>query len=577
MARRTSTSFGALLPLLISAICFYEADAEAILCTEVGQFSLPDSCEEYFECRPYRGKVYSRRLLCPAGTMFDDILRECTPTDQLTSPLRCVQKNMPIEKTALGGSIVENFTICDLMNAIEGYTTLVATTPLMRESFAHQAQYNKHIAHYNRDLEKAQNNTIPWRNGDSILSGLKNVYHKANAYKGEFQRKVAINKKEIQALSTRELNQKHLDRLKKDIQSLQNEINGAQAALAVTDAAAVQQYFEGVISSKTREIERKQQQINSYSKEGLIINELTNFLGFVKDDVDKVGGLAMQWQLQLTSLLENIGSDADAYDRYAIRMGEDIKLLTKEETVIEDGLVGIVAEEERLEGDKSTLNGQLDTLNAENSEINQQVAELVFVVQNKTDMLGDLQASLCRIGGRISSLINENSTKLEVERACNLIMQQENVNLDVSAEEAQIRKLRQEAKKNRRQIRMILDRLSSITEELRTLFGSVSPQKTRLDQIKVEKSSLQSHASDLENLQTGVTTALNALVKLKEELQNLQDTFESLSSQIQSMIGQANAATSEDDKHPRRMAIEEAVDNMQLKLELLYLPDLSKC
>ena len=158
-----------------------------------------------------------------------------------------------------------------------------------------------------------------------------------------------------------------------------------------------------------------------------------------------------------------------------------------------------------------------------------------------------------------------------------LIMQQENVNLDVSAEEAQIRKLRQEAKKNRRQIRMILDRLSSITEELRTLFGSVSPQKTRLDQIKVEKSSLQSHANDLENLQTGVTTALNALVKLKEELQNLQDTFESLSSQIQSMIGQANAATSEDDKHPRRMAIEEAVDNMQLKLELLYLPDLSKC
>ncbi|XP_064112936.1 uncharacterized protein LOC135219794 [Macrobrachium nipponense] len=392
MARRTSASIGALLPLLISAFCLYVADAEDIQCTEVGQFSSPGSCEEYYECTLYRGRLYPRLAVCPTGTMFDDILRECTPTDQVTSPLRCVQEEIPVENIALNPSSLEHSTICDRMNAVEGYTTLVTTTPLMRESFAHQVQYNKHIAHYNRDLEKAQNNTIPWRNGDSILSGLKNVYHKANAYKGEFQRKVAINKKEIQALSTRELNQKHLDRLKKDIQSLQNEIKGAQEALAVTDAAAVRQYFEGVITSKTREIELKQQQISSYSKEGLILNELSNFLGFVRDDVDEVGELAMQWQLQLTSLLENIGSDADGYDRYAVRMGEDIKILTREEAVIEDGLVGVVAEERRLEGEKSTLNGQLNTLNAKNSEISQQVAELVFVMQNKTDTFSTLQA-----------------------------------------------------------------------------------------------------------------------------------------------------------------------------------------
>ncbi|XP_068220353.1 putative leucine-rich repeat-containing protein DDB_G0290503 isoform X2 [Palaemon carinicauda] len=578
MAKMTSTIFGALLALLISNICFHFTEALVIQCTAVGKFSVPESCQEYFECTSHWGRLYATREVCPAGTMFDDSRNECIPSSSLTSPLRCVQEATPLEVTVVADvSNLEGLTVCDLLNGVDSYATLVSTSAALRESLAHQTLYNRHVAQYNRDLEKARNNTSPWRFGDSLLSGLRNTYQRANEFGGEFQKKLDINKKQIEALSTRELNPKHLDRLQKDIQSLQRDIKNARDALQLTDAAGVQQYFQGVIDSKTKEIEVKQQQINSYSKEGLILNELINFLGFVRDDSDGVEELAMQWGLQFPALLENIGSDADSYDRFAVRIGEDIKILSKEAANLEEGLAGYAGDEERLDAERATLNRRLNALNARNSEINGLIANLIDVMGNKTDMFHSLQSTLCGIGGKIASMINENSTDTDVLNACKYIMQQQNVDTDTSEEQNQINALRQESENNRKRMQRILNKLGSITEELKRMYGSLYPQKERLDQIRVEIENLQTPAKDLENLKKGAVFALSVLVKLEEEVQNLQDTFGSISDQVQGLIGQANAAVSGDDKHQQTIAIKQAIDNLQVTLGSLNLPNIENC
>lgn len=599
--------------LLLSTACVQTIHGE-LVCTEPGLFSIPGSCQEYYECRMHRGQLYTIPEICEEGSLYDDIQAKCVSENLVTSPLQCVtvtaateesileantetnnftiqgvaEKNTPkipeanqgtgIIKVSVeagsGDTVVEELTVCDHEKIVDSYASLVTGSPFLVESFDYKKQYHNLIIQYNRDLEKAKNNIPLWRQGDSIVNGLKNTYYKASEYKNELQRKIDILNEQLHIISNRTADPKFSQILEKDIKTLRQGIKDAQEALAMADVPQVQKYFEGVIASKTQEIEQKLKELKSNSKDGAILRELLDFLGFMKDDFNEISNLSDVWQGKMGELLYNFREDAAAFAEQSSLANEAINTLTGDYDIQQQNLNENTVRQQQLENRQEVLNADVGILTGKNEELSRRILKLLEVIENKTSVYNRRRESLCQPTGALAEYINASSTVESLIAACNLILGRFSVYLDVDAEQAQVNQLRRETRANRELISGKLDELESINNELRTLFGALSPYTERKEEIEIELNDLRSHASETENLTEGVNAAITSLIKIREVLQVVQELF---GTGFQNLIDQGSAADNDVDRRNLINFIDRVIGNVKDNLERVTLPNLNRC
>ena len=223
------------------------------------------------------------------------------------------------------------------------------------------------------------------------------------------------------------------------------------------------------------------------------------------------------------------------------------------------------------------LDAEVLTLTEESEKLAQENLELINEMERKTTLYNKQKESICKPEGVIKDLIHENLSISDIETACNRLLEARGIFLDISAEQDQLDQHRAESKSNRAKVTLNLEEIKTITAKLDKLFQQVYPKKRKIEEISMELISLDAHATDLRNLEVGSKAAIASLVTIKNEFQLVSEPFAILASDFQSLIDQANAVSSDDEIRSQMEAIEEAMYDVQVKLEQVHLPDTEPC
>ena len=207
-------------------------------------------------------------------------------------------------------------SFCDHLDNVGRYSSLVIGTPPLTATYQYEEDYNRIVQDYNDYLDRAKNNTFTWRQGDSILNGLKKTYQLAREYGTEFQRKLDVNKGELVRLSTAKINKIYTQILQDDIKNLEESIREIQQTLTMVSEPGVRSFFQHTLESKRREIEDKKQAMKSNTRVGRLLKEQVSFLGYVMKDAEEIENLSGKWLLPMETLLNNLRDDNEAFMDY---------------------------------------------------------------------------------------------------------------------------------------------------------------------------------------------------------------------------------------------------------------------
>ena len=468
-------------------------------------------------------------------------------------------------------------TLCDHVDIVGNYSSLVISTPPLRTTYQYRKRYNTVVQNYNEDLDKAKNNSLTWSNSDSIVSGLKKTYQMVSEYKTEFQRKLDVNKRELVRLSTAKINKKYMQNLQDDIKNLGESIREAEQALVVADNPGVQSFFQRVIESKRRELEEKRQDIKSNNREGRLLKERLSFLEYVKKDAVDIENLGEKWLPAMESLLNNLRGDNEAFTNYVEKTRENINALNRKIEKIQATLIDNEEEKESKEEEKELLDAEVLKLTEENKELASQNLELITTMKNKTELYNKKRRSICKPEGVIKSYVKANASATDLEVACNRFLEARNIVLDLSAEQDQLDRQRERGRLNRAKVTLNLGKIETLSDSLNELFQEVYPMKQKIEDINMELTSLEVHATDLRNLEEGSEAAITSLIRIKTEFQLVSEPFAILGSDFHNLINEASAADTDDRIHSQMEAINEGINDILAKLEQMHMPHTQPC
>ena len=468
-------------------------------------------------------------------------------------------------------------SFCDHLDNVERYSSLVIGTPPLTATYQYEEDYNRIVQDYNDYLDRAKNNTFTWRQGDSILNGLKKTYQLAREYGTEFQRKLNVNKGELVRLSTAKINKKYTQNLQDDIKNLEESIREIEQTLTMVSEPGVRSFFRRTLESKRREIEEKKQAMKSNTRVGRLLKEQVSFLGYVMKDAEEIENLSGKWLLPMETLLNNLRDDNEAFMDYFEKTRNTTDALNQTIETLQEKLKKNDKKQDKLEEEKKLLDAEVLTLTEESEKLAQENLELIKEMEKKTTLYNKQKESICKPEGVIKDFIHENSSISDIETACNELLEARSIFLDISAEQDQLDQQRAESKSNRAKVTLKLEEIKTITAKLDKLFQQVYPKKRKIEEIRMELISLDAHATDLRNLEEGSKAAIASLITIKNEFQLVSEPFAILASDFQSLIDQANAISSDDEIRSQMEAIEEAMNDVQVKLEQVHLPDTEPC
>lgn len=478
---------------------------------------------------------------------------------------------------------VEVMTICDHMGIVDDYVNLIISNPNLQELFEHQIIYNKYVMKYNLDLEKAQNNSQIWRNGESILSSIRKTYQAASNYEMEFNRKYEINQERLKTLSNSENNnnnknnERYIQRLKDDIERLQGELKASEQALELTDIPLLKDYLEKNVISQRQQIESKREELELSSGPGLVIKELIQFLEFVGADIKRVENLAKHSKDRMQILIGNLEGDSASFEKYFASAVEDIRSLEEEEERYGNYSTENRAEQESLEKLKDDLDSERVDLNNKNEANSKKMGNLRRKMQKKIDKFEERKEKLCKKGGVIDTYIKPNATDAEKIKACNNILEMHNVFLHLTEEQLKVKRLSEKNDANRNRIYEILSEMEANNKRSLTLTRAMPTYRTKLRQLDVELQSLRTYHADLENLRLASSSSSNSLLEIVKEFQEIQTSFENIDKEFNAIIAYGREAKTDEDREVAKTVMEERISDVKVEIEQLQLSDLGMC
>ncbi|XP_064122354.1 uncharacterized protein LOC135226591 [Macrobrachium nipponense] len=459
---------------------------------------------------------------------------------------------------------VKILSLCDLKNITDAYFTLVIGSSPLRQVSGNQTVYNRNIMQYNRDITQAHDNSNLWRRSNGIPRGLRQSHKKANEYKNDFQRKLAIYKEQIQIISSRKTSPAFIQRLEEEIKDHDERIRRAQATLNVTLVPEIIQILEQTIDANMKEIERKKLQKNPNS-ELLLLRELVTFVTLVKNDASEVENLARQTLRKITRLLEKMSTDEHNYAKLDDQANKGIKTLTEEAASIRQELTRNAKLQEELVTDRKTVGEKLGDLRIEYSKIKEDIRVITKTID---DFIA--KKNIICTARRLAAYVGLDVT-------CDTLIRSMGITFDLETENNRLEELRREQDMIQANQSIALEELQTPTPIRMALADEILPKNRRLELIEFELYNLQFYAAHLQELKNGAAAARDSILYLQEDSRGLLKNFESLVKKLQDMADAANTAITDGIQTGKREMVENDLEILLITLQNQKLNNINEC
>lgn len=434
------------------------------------------------------------------------------------------------EKMAIGSE-----ETCVHIGNIEGYVNLVMSMIPLQIYYENHQEFTDIFKNYDYDLGVAQEHAKLWRNGDSILFGIRQTFELARQFEPEFTRKYIINQERVEVIKANVDEVKLINDTKDEIVSLEAQLAEAEATMEQVQISAVLVYFQKVVSDLKAKIAEKKRVLDEDFTIIKELDELISFLDFVRRDSDKIRTEALKTKAKIETFRGYLEHDKGAFLRHGRVAEETFKALEEETIRNNEALAENKRKQEELdrkiEEESRQVKELFDKINQSHEELRNMRRKLLDKI-TKSKRLKIIGAVLTPLV--VGAFLYDHANKQEKQYS---------------------QLLQTTMVESKNEVDAILKQIENNRAEMQFYQEQMANSTTNSEKLRNELNTFITLDGDLKNMAEKVETLLEAINKAIAGVVVIHGVFEDVTNKLTKMIDFAKTAKTEAERLNARFFI----------------------
>ncbi|XP_068208900.1 uncharacterized protein MCAP_0864-like [Palaemon carinicauda] len=416
---------------------------------------------------------------------------------------------------------------CAHIGNIEGYVNLVMSMIPLQIYYENHSDFTDIFKNYDKDLGVAQDHAKLWRNGDSILLGIRQTFELARQFEPAFTKKYIINKERVEVIKANADEVKLINDTKDEIVSLKTQLEEAEATMVIVQmqSPAILGYFQKVVSDLKAKIQDKERALTEDFTLIRELEELITFLDFVRRDADRIRTQALKTKEMIEKFREYLEHDKGAFTRHG-RVADETLTALEEETIRNNEALAENKRkqeelERKIEEERQQVQALFEKINHSHEELRKMRRKLLDKISKSRTLkiIGAILTPLV-IGGFLYKYASEEEKKYSML-------------------------LQNEMSKSKEDVDVILKQIENNRAEMRFFQEQMANSTSNSDNLRNQLNTFVTLDGDLKNMAEKVDTLLIAINKAIAGVVNIQGVFEGVTTKLTEMIDFAKTAKTE--------------------------------
>ncbi|XP_068208894.1 uncharacterized protein MCAP_0864-like [Palaemon carinicauda] len=416
---------------------------------------------------------------------------------------------------------------CARIGNIEGYVNLVMSMIPLQIYYENHSDFTDIFKNYDDDLGAAQDHAKLWRNGDSILLGIRQTFELARQFEPAFTKKYIINKERVEVIKANAHKDEMINLTKDQIEYLKAQLEKAEATMTKVQnkSPAILDYFQKTVSELKAEIKDKERALTEDFTLIKELKELQSFLNFVRKDSDRIRTQALKTKEMTENFRGFLEHDKGTFTRHG-RVAHATLAALEEETIRNnEALAENKRKQENLERIIEEERKQVQALFKKISHSHEELRKMRRKLLDKIS-----KSRTLKIIGAILTPVIIGAFLLKY----------------ASDEEKKYSTLLQNTMaESKFEVDAILKQIENNKAEMRFFQEQMANSARNSDKLRNELSTFVTLDGDLKNMAEKVGTLLVAIDKAIAGVVNIQEVFDDVTTKLTEMIDFAKTAKTE--------------------------------
>ncbi|KAK7083896.1 hypothetical protein SK128_008567 [Halocaridina rubra] len=436
---------------------------------------------------------------------------------------------------------------CERINDVETYVNLVMGAIPLKRYYENNKDYTVLFRNYDDDLREAQQHAKLWRNGDSIVSGIRQTFDLAKEFEVEFNRKLEINQERLDFVAKNVDQAKKINETKHSIQYIEVELEAArEARLGVQEnQKKLIKYFDAEIQELEENLAVKRRELKQNFTLIPVLEELIDFMTFVKRDCTKIRDMSIRTRSKTENFRDLLEQDKGAFIRHS--------------------QVAKVAYD-KLKNDTIKNEERLKQLDIDREQKEKRIRDLQQNINEHQNRLKEAHQSLMDMRKDLAKKVEESNKLTIAGGVLSIFIPIVGVPMLIAAnaQQRQAASQNQEAMEiNRQEVDIIKSQMELIYSDMNVQRQLIANSSSNSDKIKLEMNVFITLDTDLLTLSSEVDKLLNAIDKAIVGVKYIHSTFVSVIRTLGDLIDVASTAKTDFERLNAKNVIYEEMSKMK--------------